>query len=374
MKKNRFNYLAPSICLCTSLVAIPVSAEDWTDRVTIKGFLSAVYQQTNQDDAPYEGELLESGITSAGTTQGTQFGLNINAQVNDRLTIVGQLHSARDGEGYVTNLEWGFLSLNLNENFDLRAGRIKFPGGLVSEYVNVGYVYPWIQPPREMYSEDIGAAQAVHESFSGVSLLASTTSGDLTYSANIFTGEIAEDEVLRTDFAGITLEANWDEKVTIQAAYNQSTMETGGVILPMDGQRHDIVQLALKIDWNNIVTYAEWADVNMGDFAFGEAEAAYVTLGYRIGNFLPHVTVSTLEKAQKATGGIMADRPMLPYEQTTSTLGLRWDFMPDIALKVEVSSIELDSIDPNVAGVGLFGEMPDDDRVTRYGLALDAVF
>ena len=48
--------------------------------------------------------------------------------------------------------------------------------------------------------------------------------------------------------------------------------------------------------------------------------------------------------------------------------------MESVSAKFEVSNIELDSIDPAVAGYGMFDGMPDDDSVTRYGIAIDAVF
>lgn len=376
MKKSSMFYIAPALSLGTLLLGMPVTAgADWTEKVTVRGFLSAVYQQTDQDTAFYEGERLEGGIGSDGTMQGTQFGLNINAQMSDRLSIASQLHATRAEDSYTVALDWAFVSLNLSDNLDLRAGKLKFPGGLVGEYVDVGHLYPWIRPPREMYAEDLGASQATHESYAGVSLLASHNAGDMTYTADIFGGELAEENVLRTGFVGITLAANWDDKVVFRATTNTSTMATDGAMLAMNGRDHEIVQLGLKVDWNNVVVYSEWADVDMGDFKFGEAETSYLTFGYRIGNIMPHITYSQLEKAQKTSGGmIMMGRPVLPYEQATTTLGLRWDFMQDIALKVEVSQIELDSLDETTAGVGLFGDMPDDDSVTRYGIALDAVF
>jgi hypothetical protein len=143
----------------------------------------------------------------------------------------------------------------------------------------------------------------------------------------------------------------------------------------MDGESHDITQFGLKVDWNDVIVYSEFADVDMGAFKFGEARTNYVTLGYRFGTLLPHITVSNLDKAPNETSGaVMQSAVRLPFEQTTTTLGLRWDFMESVSAKFEVSNIELDSIDPAVAGYGMFDSMPDDDSVTRYGIAIDAVF
>lgn len=376
MNKNCFDSFFVAVTMAAlSLVSMPILAvEDWVDRITIKGFISATYQQTDQDVVFYEGEVLEGGVNSDGSTQGSKFGLNVNAQVNDRLRVASQIFASRTEDGYSMNVEWAFVSLNLSEHFDLRAGRLKFPGGLVSEYVDVGHVYPWILPPRELYSEDIGASQAVHESFSGVSLLWMHSSGNMSYTANMFAGEVTEENTLRTGFSGITLEANWDDKVIVQLATNSSTMETDGAMPPMEGEDHDVLQAGIKIDWNNVVVYAEWAEVDMGAFKFGESEVSYVTLGYRLGRLLPYFTLVQLDKGKDATGGMMMGKSLLPYQQSTTTAGLRWDFMDDVSLKLEISSIELDSLDTLTSGYGLFGDMPDDDSVRRFGISIDAVF
>ena len=368
---KRFIYYIPVIGLSgLALVSTQVMA---TENVLINGFVTGAYQVTDQDAAPYNGELLEGGVTSDGTTAGTRYGLNVTAKLNDRVTVASQMFATRT-EGYEIHLDWGFISTKLSDNFDIRMGRIKFPGGLLSETVGVGYSYPWIQVPVEMYSEDIGGSQAVHEAYSGASLLGEFTSGDMTYSANVFAGEVAEELVVRTGFKGVTLTANWDDKVIVQAATNTSTMKTDGVMMMMEGEKHEIVQAGIKVDMSNVLVIGEWADVDMGDFKFGESTATYLTLGYHFGKFLPHVTVATLEKGQDQMVTVMMGRDIGPFTQTTTTVGLRWDYADQADVKFEVSTIELDSIDGATSGTGLFMDMPDDERVIRYGIAFDAIF
>jgi hypothetical protein len=373
MNKKRFSIV--HLCLMT-LFSGAVFAGDhgWSDIVTIRGFATAAYQKTDQSNAVYNGELVDGGIYDDGSMMGTRYGLNINAVVNDKVSVYSQFIATRH-EAYALELDWGFVNVNVNNNLDLRVGRIKYPGGLLSEYVAVSNAYPWIAPPQDMYSEHVGASQAVHESFSGMSLLAMHSSGDMTYSANLFTGEVAEELVNRKKFSGVTLEANWDDIIIVQAAVNSSVMQTDGAMPVMDDVKHDITQFGLKIDWNDVVVYSEFADVDMGDFKFGEAKTGYLTLGYRFGDWMPHITVSNLEKSQNAnTGMMMLGAIIRPFEQTTTTLGLRWDVMGSTSVKFEISNIELDSIDDTVAGYGMFDGMPDDTKVTRYGIAIDTVF
>ena len=358
--KNFLSYI-PVIGL-SGLALLSTQAMAVSENVLINGFVTGAYQVTDQDNTSYNGEAHEGGIASNGSALGTRFGLNVTAKLNDRVTLASQMFAER-ADGYEVQLDWAFIGTKLSDNFDLRMGRIKFPGGLYGEYVDVGYAYPWIQAPQEFYSEDIGASQAVHKSFSGASLLTEFSSGDMTYSANLFAGEVAEETVLRTGLKGITLTANWDDKVTVQAGANSSKMHAEAFMPTMDKEQHEIVQAGFKVDMSNVLVIGEWADVDMGNFAFGESETSYLLLGYHFGKFLPHVTVSTLEKGQDAMIGVMGTRTIGPFEQTATTVGLRWDYADQAAVKFEVSNIELDSIDSATAGPGLFTEMPDDDPV-----------
>lgn len=190
--------------LYLSLTAIPLAVglligsgiagadENWSDRLSFSGFSSANYHITD-DGAPYNGEK-GIGHDSKGSFQGTRAGLNFRADIAERLSFAGQFFASKNDD-FNVELEWGFGSLQLTDNLSARAGKIKYPAGLVNEYVNVGYAYPWITAPAVIYSE-LGAPngpQITRESYTGIGLLGNRNSGDWTFGSNLFSGEVEEE-------------------------------------------------------------------------------------------------------------------------------------------------------------------------------------
>ncbi|VAW78655.1 hypothetical protein MNBD_GAMMA12-2422, partial [hydrothermal vent metagenome] len=164
-----------------SFISQPIMAADWTENITIKGFASAVYQisddpvffngdcqrtisgvsQNPCDAAAPAGGLpgtvngitsAEGGINEDGSFRRTRIGLNINARVNDNTTVQTQFMVLEEASEYKMILDWGFISIDLNEKNSIRAGKLKMPVGLVNEFQNVGFALPWIEAPQLFYT------------------------------------------------------------------------------------------------------------------------------------------------------------------------------------------------------------------------------
>ncbi|MBL4868399.1 MAG: hypothetical protein JKY67_18695 [Pseudomonadales bacterium] len=81
----------------------------------------------------------------------TIFGLQVNAKINDKTSAVLQLV----GRGIDANnvlAEWGYLSHAFTPNVTVRIGRLRVPFYVASEYIEVGYAYPWVRPPIDVYT------------------------------------------------------------------------------------------------------------------------------------------------------------------------------------------------------------------------------
>jgi len=339
----------------------------------IDGFLSTRYSVTDEP-AFYLEDRNTGGINEDGSFYGTKLGLNISTQVNEKMSVATQLLSSIQDGGYSTTLDWAFANLNLSPTLDLRVGKIKYPVGLVNEYVDVGVAYPWIQAPVVIYSELPTAAQATREAYTGVSLLKSVMVDDWTYSADFFAGQVDLTGMTIKKLLGVSLRANWDDVVEMQLASYQGTMRPADpstmMGMAMDGKTHKASTAGLKADWNNVIAYAEVAKVEM-DAMSGrmDSDSWYATLGYRLGQWMPHVTVQDWEQGSG-------------YGSSISTLGLNYSITPKTVVKFEVSTIETDSYNnPSLPGapansIGLFptSAILEDDSTQMYSVALDTVF
>jgi len=368
MKKYKPTYpAAVAVLTLGAIYSSQTMAENWADKVTIGGFASAVYQVSDQA-TQFNGE---SGVTEDGAFQGTRMGININARLDDNLTLFSQLLATQEDNDYRTDLDWAFISYKAGNEWQLRAGKIKFPAGLVNEYVSVGTLYPWIAPPALFYSADMAGPQVTREAYTGFSAVWERNLGDWTVSSDIYAGEVslppfkaeATSTLLSTytvrKLTGLTLKADWNDTFQLQATTFSGTMDIPDRP-PMDGEKHSSTLVGAKMDWNNIVGYAEWADVKMGSAKMGAGTSWYTTLGYRIDRWLPNITYQYFDKG--------LDTADLKQEQNMTTYGVKYALTRNASLKFEYSTIE------TVQGQGLFAGPVVDKSSDMYGVAIDVTF
>lgn len=358
--KHRMHVTALAVASCLAASIGPAQAENWYDRVLISGFASAKYQRTDED-VPFNGHPEDAGVDDKGSFGGTKFALNVTAMVTDRLTLASQFIGSREEGNYATHLDWAFASFQLSDAFTARTGKLKFPVGLVNEYVDVGYAYPWLHAPEVIYSELNTGPQATRESYSGASLLWSQPVGAWTFGADLFGGDVKLESSTERKLGGLTLRAEWDDILQLQASSYSGTM--GYTTNPLiEGKQHKATLVGAKLDWNDILVYAEASDVTMQDVPALSSKSWYTTLGYRIGDYLPSVTYQSFKQDDGDA-------------QKIASLGLRYELMRNTSLKFEVAQIKttVGTSEDEAAG-GLFVGAPSDNKTMKYGVGIDIVF
>jgi len=359
---NKLIFLNGIPLLGLALLSPGVLAADWVERTDISGFYSARYSQSNEK-AYFHGDR-ETGVNENGSFQGTKLGLTISSQVTDDLSVAMLLMSSGDHEDFSTHVDWAFASFRLSDEFTLRAGKIKFPVGLVNEYVDVGATYPWISAPILLYSEETAGPQATREAYTGSSLLWEGDVGDWSLGGDLFFGQVDLEGMSVKGTLGVTARANWDDTIEFQASAYEGEMNTdpSGSLAMMNGKVHAAKLIGVKLDWYNIVAYAEAAkvemDVTMMGAKTGDSDSWYVTLGYRIGQFLPHIT---RQDWKRGNGN----------NQQISTLGVAYSLTDAVVLKAEQSLIEMDDF---ASQTGLFDVSPADGSVNMTSIAVDIIF
>lgn len=347
-----------SLLLMGLLSSSQALAADWTDRITIGGFASTNYNRTDSD-IPFNGAQ-DIGHDDKGSWSGTRMGFNINADINKRFRFASQFFASK-AEDFDLHIDWAFGDVTITDEINIRAGKIKFPVGLVNEYVQVGYTLPWINAPAVIYTEmgPPNGPQMTRESYTGVSALGNISAGDWTLGADLFGGEVALEGANVRELSGLNLTADWDDTLLFKVSTYQGTM-SGTSNPSMDGAKHRVLMYGVKADWNDIIFYAERGDVSMGNLAKMKANNWYTTVGYQIDDWLPHLTYQRYEQGKGSSEEDL---------QSIVTLGLRWDFLPNVAFKTELSRITTDK------GVGLFlqGSTPP-GTVNMIGFGLDTIF
>jgi hypothetical protein len=290
---------------------------------------------------------------------------------------------------------------------------------MISDYRNVGYANTMLRPPVEIYS------QVVFNSIDGVDVTWQRSFDDTTYTAQVAAGKT------KAQLAGdITVEANSltavnlvaehgpltfrlgraDGKMTIANSTSFNTLLGGlraagagyhfaqlGQLandLQLDHRKASFTSAGFGVDWNDIIVQSEFAKRKTGSYV-NDTSSWYVMTGYRIGKFLPYITHSELKidsfvantvPAACPTGYPAACTPTMVAlssgvsrlkntgvgqgEQTTDSIGVRWDLYRSIALKAQIDRIR----PQNGTGLLLNTSPGFHSPVTVGAVSLDFVF
>lgn len=275
----------------------------------------------------------------------TLIGLQISANVGDGLSIIGQM-VARGADDYDPTFEWAYLSYEINENWTVQAGKKRLPLFYYSDFYDVGYAYVWMRAPADNYTWQIF-------NYSGANVLYTGEWGDWSVSTNIYAGreDDKENKLLSEfffneptreiwkDIIGGVFQASYDwfEVRLTHMQYTNQRYRSGEPVLwdgkdERDGKFYGV---AMNADWGNIFVLTELNRLDLG----GNLDTQMITLGYRFDDITPYVSYAAFE--EDADGG---------EEHNTTSFGIRWDFHPSAAFKIQYDDVDDKSFDLAVAG------------------------
>lgn len=339
-----------------------------------------------------EGRYLDRVTEHVSFDNDSVYGINIRTDVSDRVSGAAQLLATATSSNFNVEAEWAYVSYKLSETSSIRAGKLNLTTFLLSDYANVGYLFPWIRPPVEVYENN------PLKNFLGVEWLHTTHIGKTAkLTSQVFIGSAQVEE------NGLTFRATDGIGINFQLDTPHYSLRIGGISpniqlegTDANGQTFDVVDendrgfmytLGASVDWNNFILYTEAVATDTEgktQAIFPNQRGAYLTLGYQMGKYLPHVTLGTSE-GDVYTGALPANIPAVPgarppVTQDSVALGLRYDVDDSVALKFEYQMVSLEanegdgfgSIDANNPALGgAFNTVDSYDVIT---IAMDVIF
>jgi len=306
-----------------------------------------------------------------------------SAVLNSLVSVTGQL-LAKGTEDYTVDAEWVYLTLSPDDNLDLRFGRLRSPLFIYSDYLDVGYAYPWISAPNLVY-------RFTFDTVEGMDALYRSSLGKWDTTYQVFYGRLTDEQELFGEelpidienFSGInfTLSKGW---LTLRASYNIATFDIdtpqsnpglnalfAGLSSPIGPfpAYPDVIEaleitdekaafygVGAQIHYEDWIFNTEYTELNIDEQSFiSDDKAWYAMLGKQIGSVLVHATYSKHEDEPdfSFTSGMSemdprrtgAESAVLNSETTQIKLGLRYDFADSTAFKVEVSQSDDDKSD-----------------------------
>ncbi|MDY6919192.1 MAG: hypothetical protein SV765_03155 [Pseudomonadota bacterium] len=305
---------------------------DAADRLKINGFLSAGASTIDSQQLyePFYG-VYDNLRSESVNKVGVQF----NFEVSDNIDVTAQLMS-KGVNDYSTEAEWLYLNYQATDNLAFKIGRQRIPYYLLSEYLDVGFAYPWVRPPLEMYNVPVA-------SFDGVSAYYGISLGDVRLSFQPYVGSsTGYSDQLENAFEtnqqyGLAAFADY-KNFTFRVGFNTShvdvrTVDEGavsadlitgvdtalaagtvvnglaqglaaatsnpaflGFVVPPTvepfpkNSRTLYTSAGFSYDDGSLLVMGEIANLRVEDLPQPGGDGGYFTVGYRFGKWMPHAT------------------------------------------------------------------------------------
>lgn len=349
---------------------------DWK----LSGFGTLGAAHSSERNADYSSSAMKGDGAGRTHTWSPQVDSKLGAQLDLRLAprwsaVLQVVSEQRLDYSYRPRVEWANLKYQVTPELALRFGRIALPMFVAADYRKVGYAYPWIRTPVEVYGvvplsssdgadltwrwngetlrgttqafvgrTDIALYQGARLRGSGIAGLSHTFEhGDLSVRASLITTRLTV-SLYPELFAGLRAFGAQGQVVADAVATER--------------KRASAASIGMNYDPGRWFLLAEAGHYRVDSF-LGTTNSAYASGGYRHGAFTPYLgyariwgrkpdgphalALDGLAPPLAATGAALNEgvAAMLRTiaSQSSITAGLRWDVAENVAFKLQYDRV-----------------------------------
>jgi hypothetical protein len=262
----------------------------------------------------------------------------------DNFSATAQL-VAKGVDDFEPEFDWYYVTYQASENLRIMAGRRNIPMYYFSEFSEVGYAYPWMRPPSNLYWWQV-------TQFNGISAMYDFELGGFSNSLTFFYGnEYSDDNVemlyynklyggnartvneFWTDITGM----NWNvsgDNFDLRFVYftndrDRETIQQDGSIDPYTPFSQTFLGLGGNVSVNQFTLLFDINMVDYDDDVGTEFPTYLLSLVYNWGDYQPYISYSKADH----------ERTKVPTEDLEEHyvlgFGLRYNFLPSAAFKIQ---------------------------------------
>jgi hypothetical protein len=278
--------------------------------------------------------------------QESLLGVQIKKEFTPNFYATTQLvtRALNPNHGSRPTVDWAYLSWSPFKEepaLTFQAGRLRIPLYYYSDYLYIGYAYPWVRPAPDVYGWPIYAYDGVNVSYKtqlGKSNWAAAGSiwyGNFTQKNNAYDTRI---------YYTTPTHESWKKITGAFVTLNNGVVEIRGMVMKHratiwqdnpDGSRNTLLDdkftrikgLAVNVDYNNWILKAEvdrFEQIDQPNGINNIYKYALLGVGRSFGNWTPTFTVSRYSTVTQPVEG-----------RSSKYLSLRWDFRANTALKLQ---------------------------------------
>ncbi|WP_299079202.1 hypothetical protein [uncultured Paraglaciecola sp.] len=298
-------------------------------------------------------------------------GLQASSDLGEGWGVTTQL-LAKGEEDWDLSAKWAFISYDTSNDWRILFGRQRAPFYIYSDYLDVSYAYHWITPPEGVYSLPFDVID-------GIGAIKNLTLGSFDSTFHVTMGgnksEISGFDAEFKDVISIAWSLNKDWfTARLSYAVADFSLDSPDITTLADGWRAamfpeiatgvEIVEdkgkfagVGFTFDFENWLIVTEVTKVETGENFYPTSDSYYMSIGYRLGNGLLHLTAGADEAdpdislLDDVPVGVVPELDFL-YASTVGifnngaedssfvTLGYKWDMDATVSMKVEYTNFD----------------------------------
>ena len=395
------NKIFQIFALIVSLHHLPAKSGEFD----FSGYARVIGGYLDEKDVEYRGY-----DDSLNISPSSLIGLQAEYQFNTNWSVTAQglFRSDSTTVSGESGLEWLYLTYTPTTNLQIKIGKLRTPFFTMSDFSDVGFAYPWINPPQQVYDTYL------FKTFNGIDAIYKFGSDDFDISIEGYYGEESGSIGIGPFKTGFEVDnlVGVIGKLNIENIEFRASRYNGNIALDLKSinQLQDVLenfnfsqsaaslttqgsahadQFGVIYDNLDYFFRGEWVKIKTQLDIIPTIRSYYLTVGYNNAPFTYHLTFADsdveinanqneipiganveLDQLAQAYNSVFAESA--PDSLKTWTLGIRWDVLPNLALKAEVSALEGDEVSNS------FFVIPEDVSFNRktnlYLIGLDWVF
>lgn len=295
------------------------------DRVRFNGFLSTGYSRAS-NDAGFAGIDTSSEIYDV-SLMALQGSFDITDEIQAVMQIVG-----RGEESWEPDMEWAYLSYRPMGALQLRAGKMRQPLFMYSDFLELGYSQPWARAPQSVYGQSPSSYMGADAAYTfNLDASAVTT--------QVFGGHLEDEDEgrgvivdVRNSFGASTSWTNYVWTVRGVVSTGKLNLETSSGQQLVSDESASYLGFGVSYDDGSWQIISEATRTEIDGF-YADTDAAYLSVGHRFGAFTPYVVIGRVESKDNDERPAML--AAMNTERDEYSVGVRWDVTPGVALKAD---------------------------------------
>jgi len=225
----------------------------------------------------------------------------------------------------------------------MRVGRLRTPVYMYSESIDVGFSYPWLRLPDEVYSQvqlsNYEGADIVYNLPLSFATLSFQLAGGIAKNRDYYIYD-EEFDIDYDNVFGSSVSLATNDFGTFRVGYVEADIDTDisgsftdifgnpgtASLLALDKDKGKFTSIGYQYDNGTWLTANEWTSRVIENDGSNSTDSFYLMGGRRFGDFLAHVTYAQLDEDEG--------------RQSSWTLGLNYNILPTVVLKGEYKRVD----------------------------------